>query len=81
MTDPAAPVTTIGADPPADYLTVPVGPMVKLCPTCRAVLDGGPIWFRCAACGKAVRAVRLHLDTDRDADWDAEHAAALGRAA
>ncbi|WP_019632671.1 hypothetical protein [Actinomadura atramentaria] len=35
-----------------------VGP-VKHCPTCRTVLDGGPVLFRCASCNRSVRAADL----------------------
>lgn len=41
--------------------TLHAGP-VKRCPACRTPLDGGPIRFRCDACGRSVMAA--DLDTE-----------------
>lgn len=35
---------------------------VKSCPTCRTVLDGGPILFHCRCCEKSVRAADVPAD-------------------
>jgi hypothetical protein len=32
------------------------------CPSCAAVLDGGPVLFRCATCVKAVHAADLDME-------------------
>ncbi|MFG1997699.1 hypothetical protein ACGFNU_00970 [Spirillospora sp. NPDC048911] len=37
----------------------------KHCPTCRTALDGGPVHFRCASCGKAVMAADLDTESHR----------------
>ncbi len=36
---------------------------IKRCPRCGAVLDEGPIVYRCAPCGRAVRAADLDNET------------------
>lgn len=38
-----------------------VGPLPR-CPRCATVLDGGPVAYRCARCGRAVMAA--DIDTD-----------------
>ena len=54
----------------------------RCCPTCRTVLDGGPVRFRCAPCGKAVSAADLDTETHRPlARIDASALTTSGRAA
>ncbi|GAA0594803.1 hypothetical protein [Actinomadura livida] len=50
---PAASVTPLARRP------APRVRPVKLCPTCRTVLDGGPVQYRCEPCGKSVMAADL----------------------
>lgn len=35
---------------------------VKSCPTCRTVLDGGPVLFHCPTCQKSVRAADVSTE-------------------
>lgn len=51
---PSVSVTVLSRRRPA----LPVG-SVKLCPSCRTVLDGGPVRYRCEPCGKSVMAADL----------------------
>lgn len=42
---------------------------VKRCPSCRTPLDGGPVRFRCEACGRSVMAADLDTEYHPAADW------------
>ncbi len=44
--------------PIGDTQPTRVGP-AKLCPSCRSVLDGGPVRFRCGLCRRAVMAADI----------------------
>ncbi|SNS13484.1 hypothetical protein SAMN05443665_1001151 [Actinomadura meyerae] len=45
----------------APHRPLHAGP-VRQCPTCRTPLDGGPVRYRCEACGRSVMAA--DLDTE-----------------
>lgn len=71
----------MSATTPALALTVAVprrlrAGAVKRCPACRTALDGGPVRFRCEACGRSVMAADLDTEyrptADRPADRGAE---------
>jgi hypothetical protein len=41
----------------------PIRPNVRCCPSCAAVLDGGPVQFWCQPCRKTVHAADLTRET------------------
>jgi len=60
-------VTTTAAHCPGAHLPAPAGAAARLgplprCPRCAGVLDGGPVAYHCAACGRGVMAA--DIDTD-----------------
>jgi hypothetical protein len=43
----------------------PIHHNTRRCPACAAVLDGGPVQFRCQPCRRGVRAADLTRETTR----------------